>query len=526
MDCKPVLIAGEWRKSSGTSSFSALNPRTREPIPEHYPVSDWSEIEAAIHAAADAFVALRKILPSQRANFLEDFADRLGKAKDELVHLAHAETALPAEPRLASVEMPRTINQLRLAAGASRDPSWAMLTIDSANNLRSMLAPIGPVCVFGPNNFPFAFNGIAGGDFAAALAAGNPVIAKANPGHPGTTRRLAELAHEAAVATEMPAGTIQLLYQMDYADGERLVSHPLIGATAFTGAKRAGLVLKKAADEVGKPIYLELSSVNPVVILPGVLYERAEQMAEEFATSCLMGAGQFCTNPGLVLMVASPRTEQFIEAVTKRFADAPVSTLLGTAVEKGLAQSVEAITKSGANLLTGGKVGGGAGCSYANTLMRTTGKHFLAHAEAMQREAFGNAALVVVADSIDEIASIIATLEGNLTGCIYSHKLGEDDNEYDQIAPLLRQKVGRLLNDKMPTGVAVSNAMNHGGPFPSTGHPGFTAVGIPASLRRFTMLQCYDAVREHRLPPELRDENLVSTPWRLIDGNWTRADVD
>jgi NADP-dependent aldehyde dehydrogenase len=330
------------------------------------------------------------------------------------------------------------------------------------------------------------------------------VIAKANTSHPGTTRLLAEEAQAAAQATGLPAGTVQLLYRTSHADGERLVSDPRVGATGYTGSRSAGLKLKAAADKAGKPIYLELSSVNPVVILPGALAERLDDIATEFATSCLMGAGQFCTNPGLLILLAGETTEQFLESVVARFKAAPVGTLLSANVARSLGQGVGMLVRAGAHTLVAAKGSGGQGYCHPNTLLRASGQQFLEAPEALQTEAFGNASLAVVAEDLEQACQIVEHLEGNLTGCVYSHTGGQDDAAYDQIAFRLRPKVGRLLNDKMPTGVAVSPAMNHGGPYPATGHPGFTAVGIPASLRRFAMLQCYDNVRPHRLPAALR----------------------
>jgi NADP-dependent aldehyde dehydrogenase len=297
-----------------------------------------------------------------------------------------------------------------------------------------------------------------------------------------------------------------------------------MGATGYTGSRRAGLALKQAADLAGKPIYLELSSINPVFVLPGALAERSDKVAEEFTTSCLMGAGQMCTNPGLVVLMAGPETEAFIQTIVGRFKAAPVSTMLGEAVEKSLCESVESLRKSGAELLTGGERGGGNGYCYRNTLLRVSGDVFLQRPEELQTEAFGNSSLLVVVRDADQMLEITDHLEGNLTGVVYSALDGRDDALADRVSAALRPKVGRLLNDKMPTGVAVTAAMNHGGPYPATGHPGFTAVGIPASLLRFAMLQCYDNVRESRLPPELRNKN-PGHIWRNIDGQWTTADV-
>ena len=521
----PVLIAGHWKNAAATGTFRSENPATRQPLPDEYPVSSWQDCDEALAAAATAFQQMRSLSGAHLGEFLDAFAARIESAADELVRMANQETALPVSPRLAGNELPRTTNQLRQAAAASRDASWAMPTIDTRQNIRSLLEPIGPVIVFGPNNFPFAFNSASGGDFAAAIAAGNPVIAKANTSHPGTTRMLAGEAHIAAEETGMPAGIVQLIYRTSHEDGERLVSDPRVGAIGYTGSRAAGLKLKAAADAAGKPFYAELSSVNPVVILPGALEERLDDVAGQFTTSCLMGTGQFCTNPGLVILLAGSQTEKFIATLTEKFKSAPAGTLLSAGVAKSLAAGIDTLVRSGAEVLVGRGGTAGNGYSHSNTLLRVSGKQFLAHPHALQSEAFGNESLLVVADNIDQAATIIDQLEGNLTGCFYSHTQGADNAAYDQLAPLLRQRVGRLLNDKMPTGVAVSPAMNHGGPYPATGHSGFTSVGIPAAMRRFAMLACYDNVRPHRLPSALRDKNPTEKLWRSIDGQWTTGDV-
>lgn len=525
MPTEQVLIAGAWQSSSAKRTFQAESPATREPLPPEYPVSDWSDCDKALAAAAQAAAVMRSMPPETTARFLDDYAARIEAKTADLVAMAHQESALPVAPRLEKVELPRTTSQLRQAAAAARDGSWREAVIDRKGGLRSCLEPLGPVAVFGPNNFPFAFNSLAGGDFAAAIAAGNPVIGKANSSHPGTTRLFAIEANAAAEAAGLPPGAVQLLYRTEHADGERLVADPRIGATAYTGARGAGLTLKSAADAAGKPIYLELSSINPVVILPGAVATRGEQLAEEFTTSCLMGTGQFCTNPGLVVLLAGPQTDLFISRLVERFKAAAVGTLLSKGVARSLDESVQKIRAAGAECLVGGTSGGGKGYSFANTLLRVSAKKFVANPHALQTEAFGNESLLVVADSADEAAAVLDQLEGNLTGSIYSDVDGADDDLYNRLVTHVRPRVGRLLNDKMPTGVAVSPAMNHGGPFPATGHPGFTAVGIPASLRRFAMLACYDNVRPQRLPAVLQDKNPTGKTWRCVDGAWTQGDV-
>ncbi len=519
-----VLIAGAWRASDSVGSFQAVNPATGESLPGSYPTSGWTECDEALSAAAHAFEELRGLAPEVMADFLEAYADRIEARAAEITELANCETALPTEPRLASIELPRTTGQLRQAAAAARAGHWTQPVIDTATNIRTQLGPIGPVLVFGPNNFPLAFGSVSGGDFAAAIAAGNPVIAKAHPLHPGTTRLLAEEAQAAATSAGLPAGTVQLLYDLPFEDGERLVQDPRLAAVAFTGSRQGGLKLKAAADAVGKPIYLELGSINPVVVLPGALAERGEDLATEFSGSCLMGTGQFCTSPGLLVLEAGEAAESFVETTVSGFAGAPSGLLFSEAGAHGLARAVEGLRQAGAEVLTGGESIEDEACRYTNTVLRVSGAGFLASAEALQGEAFGNATLIVVTADLAETAQVLGALEGNLTGCLYSATDGSDDAAYDALAPILRQRVGRLLNDKMPTGVAVSPAMNHGGPFPATAHAGFTAVGIPGALMRFAMLQCYDNVRHERLPAGLRDENPREL-WRQVDGSWTQGSL-
>jgi NADP-dependent aldehyde dehydrogenase len=523
MSLHPVLIAGKWRPAQSTVSFHAENPATGEMLPDEFPTSLWADCDAALNAAADAGKILRTISPEQIAKFLIRFAERIEARKNEIVDAAHAETALPKAPRLAEVELPRTTGQLRQAAAAALEGSWALPTIDTKLNIRSTLAPLGPVLVFGPNNFPFAYNGIAGGDFASAIAAGNPVIAKAHPCHPNTSRLLAEEAFTAVQETGLPPATVQMIYNIAPEDGLRFAADPRLGALGFTGSRAAGLKLKAAADAVGKPIYAELSSLNPVIILPGALKERGSKIAEEFTGSCLMASGQFCTSPGLTILFAGDSAEQFIADVKAKLESSAPGVLLSSGVARNLAGSVKILQDAGAEIITGGMPL--AGNKFANTMLRVCGEQFLASPEKLQTEAFGNASLFVIARDAAEVEKIIGHLEGNLTGGIYSDTGGSDDALYEKLAALLRPRVGRFLNDKMPTGVAVSPAMNHGGPFPATGHPGFTAVGIPASLRRFAALHCYDNVRPARLPASLQNKNPNGKMWRLVDDDWTRANI-
>jgi NADP-dependent aldehyde dehydrogenase len=527
MSLEQLLIAGQWKDSiNPLGTFQAVNPADKSVLPGIYPVSGPDEIGALLRAGREAAMALRSVNPADIAQFLEMSAANIEARSDELVKLANLETALPVEPRLRTVELPRTADQLRKGAAAARDLSWCRATIDTETNIRSKYGPLGgPVVIFGPNNFPFAFNAVSGGDFVAAIASANPVIAKANPGHPGTTKILAEAIFKALISCGLPPATVQLFYHTTPELGFRMVSHETVGASAFTGRKNTGLKLKEAADRAGKPIYLEMSSINPIFVLPGAVHERAKELSGELFAACSMGAGQFCTNPGLIILREGEGTEKFIHSVREHFSQNAPGVLLTAEAPQTISESVQKLVSAGAEIIAGGREMELKGYSFANTLLRVSGDVFLRNPVALQTEAFGTVSLVVVSESREQMVQIAGKLEGNLTGCIYSNTQGSDDEAYTAVEAVLRSKIGRLLNDKMPTGVAVVPSMNHGGPFPATGHPGFTAVGIPAALLRFAALHCYDNVRSHRLPVELMDKNPTGKMWRLIDGTWTQNDI-
>jgi NADP-dependent aldehyde dehydrogenase len=336
---------------------------------------------------------------------------------------------------------------------------------------------------------------------------------------------LARLAHEAVVAGSLHPATVQMFYRCSAQDGLRLLGDQRTGAMGFTGGKSTGLKLKAAADAAGVPAYFELGSVNPVVMLPGALTERGAALAAEFAGSCLLGTGQFCTNPGIVLTIADNPATAFLAEAAAKFSAAPVGALLAPDMPAALKKTSARLVELGARLMAGGSESSEPGFRFQNTLLKVGGTTFLEHSAGFQEEMFGPCSLVIVAEDADQLARCIEALEPSLTGSLYSANDGNDDELHDRLAPLLAKRVGRILNDKMPTGVAVTPAMVHGGPYPTTGHPGFTAVGIPASIRRFAALRCYDNFRPARLPAILQDANPGGLAWRLIDGAWTRDSV-
>ncbi len=526
MTLAPIWIAGHWHPESGPEgSVRSYDPKTGEPIGDEFPVSGRATLERALDAGRAAAAELTSVDPERIAAFLERCAERIEAKGDALVESAHAETRLPREPRLKNVELPRTTGQLRQAARAARERSFCDVHIDTKNGIRSMRGPLGgPVAVFGPNNFPFAFNAVMGGDFAAAIGAGNPVIAKAHPGQLATTELLARAAFEALEGSGLPGATVQLIYALPSELGLALVADRRIGATGFTGSRRAGLALKASAERAGKPIYLEMSAVNPLFVLPAALRERGSAIAAELSASCTLGAGQFCTKPGVSVLLAGSSADDFIRELAGSLEKAPVGYLFGPGSAPSVAESVATLRAHGARAVCGGAPAAEPGFAFQNTLLTVSGTDFLAHPDALQTEAFAAVHLAVLAANEDELLAIASALHGSLTATIYSDTAGADDALERRLAPLLRTRAGRLLNDKMPTGVAVSPAMNHGGPFPASGHPGFTSVGLPASIARFTALHCYDQVRPTRLPPELRNENPRNL-WRNIDNQWTQAPV-
>lgn len=523
---EPVLVAGHWTASSDPQgSFRAQDPTKAEAIGPSFPVSGAADVEAALLAASAIAAELAAAPADWIADFLDAYAAAIEADADTLVALAHAETALPAEPRLRSVELPRASGQLRQAAKAARSYGWTDPVIDTAAGLRAHRAPLGkPVMIFGPNNFPFAFNAIAGSDFASAIAARNPVIAKAHPSHPATSQRLAQLAHQSLLATGLPPAAVQMLYHVDNALGLTLAGDARLGAIGFTGSRAGGLALKAAADAVGVPMYAELSSVNPVFLLPGVLTERGEALAQEFFNSCVMGSGQFCTNPGIVVVPQGMEGDSFAAAARQHFSAATAKTVFAAGVQHGLVSGVATLREAGAELLAGGSIGEGSGYRYLPTLLSVDADTFVQQSHALQTEAFGPVSLLIRTPDVASMTAVAACFEGNLTGTLYRAADGSDDAAWQAIAPSLRARVGRLIANKMPTGVTVSPAMNHGGPFPSTSHPGFTAVGMPAAIHRFTALHSYDAVPDALLPLELRDAAVPGLQ-RCIDGRWSDAAV-
>lgn len=505
-----ILLAGRWEPSSEDHDvFSASDPLTGQDLKDTFPVSTWKDLERMADAAAGATRALRQVEPERIGRFLERLADLFEGEGDSITQLATRETALPLETRLRGIELPRTTGQLRAAARAARDQSsssWRQPRIDAEANIRSVLEPLdGAVLVLGPNNFPLAFNAVSGGDFAAAIAAGNAVIAKAHPAHPGTSALLADCALRAIQETGMPEATLQCFFDAGHEDIARLIEHPSIAAVAFTGSERAGLAIKSVVDRVGKICSLEMSSLNPVVVFPELSDEDLDGFADQWSGSILMGSGQFCTKPGIAFVIGDDaQARRITDRMTARLSSSEDPVLLASGLVDALEAGLRLQQDAGAELICGGVRSDSAGFRFAPTLLYTNGTSFLEMPVSFQRELFGPAGLLVSCEDLDQLLLVLGALQGQLTCCLWTGSRPAEPAVYTEVMGHLRPLCGRLLENKMPTGVAVVDAMVHGGPFPATSHPGFTAVGLPESIRRFSARRCYDGMPESSLPTILR----------------------
>lgn len=508
-----LIVAGINETSSQT--FRATNPASGEVIGPDFSMATQDQIDRACAAAAEAFVAFKETGPHQRAEFLEQIAANILDIGDELIVRAQAESGLP-EARLVG-ERGRTVGQLRMFADLLRQGHYMGLRADTAlpdreplprPDIRQRKTGIGPVAVFGASNFPLAFS-VAGGDTASALAAGCPVIVKGHPAHPGTGNLCGGAIRNAVNACGLPSGVFSLL-NGGVALGQALVSNPSIQAVGFTGSRAGGLAIAKAASErkVPIPVYAEMSSINPVILCPEALKARGEKLGAEFVGSLTMGAGQFCTNPGLVLAVESDGLEQFLAAAGAAVAASSSAQMLTDGIASAYKEGVEAI----ASLDQVRQVSRGANPEGPNrcqaALFDVSAKDFLATRQ-LQHEVFGASSIVVRCSSAGELQQVISSLEGQLT--ITIHADGGDLEALRPLMPHLEQKAGRILFNGWPTGVEVCPSMVHGGPFPATTDTRTSSVGTLA-IDRFLRPVCYQNYPDALLPAELKRDNPLQFP--------------
>ena len=509
-------IAGE-TSAEGAAAFYSVDPRNKIVDELAFYSATQAEVDRAARAAVSAFQEMRNYPATRIAEFLEAVADQIEALGDDLLHTADRETGLGL-PRLTG-ERGRTTGQIRAFAALLREGTYLRAIINTEQPgqpaVKQMQFPIGPAAIFAASNFPFAF-AVAGGDSASALAAGCPIVVKAHPGHPATSEMFAGAISAAVKAQGFPAGTFSMLQGNGIDVGGWLVAHDGIEAVGFTGSLRGGRAIYDAAAGRPRPIpvFAEMGSVNPVVITQAALGARAADIAEGLVGSVTMGTGQFCTNPGLILLEDSAASQDFIADVAAKMQEAPAGVLLNQAIATGL-QSV--VSQTAANpqisVLTGGEaISDSDYFCYRNTVMQTSAAAIRAD-DRLQVEHFGPATLFVVCDDADDLSATVEALEGNLTTTVHA-----EEEELESIGDLLhqlREKAGRVIWNGFPTGVAVVHAMQHGGPYPATTAPGTTSVGMNA-IYRFMRPIAFQNVPDALLPPALQDANPLGI-MRLVD---------
>ncbi|MCM2580617.1 aldehyde dehydrogenase (NADP(+)) [Streptomyces meridianus] len=479
------------------------------------------ELETALAAAAAAARPLAALRPAQRAAMLRAAADALDAAEGDLVPLAMRESSLP-EPRLTG-EVARSSGQLRLFADMLEDGSYLEAVIDTADpdatpsrpDLRRMLVPLGPVLVFAASNFPFAFS-VPGGDTASALAAGAPVVVKAHPGHPELSRRTGDVLAAALRKAGAPDGTLTVVHGT--AAGTAALTDPRIKAAAFTGSERGGRALLDIAASRPDPIpfYGELGSLNPVFVTPAALAARGEEIADGYVASFTLGTGQFCTKPGLLFLPEGHGLEQRLADLV---ADVAPAAMLGERIREGHAEERDRLAGLGA-VRTVAVGGAGAADRVPATLLATTAEELLADPDPLLQECFGPTSILVEYSGADEMVAAAEAFGGNLTATVHAE---ESDDVVPPLLDRLRERAGRILFNGWPTGVAVTSAMHHGGPWPATTASVHTSVGTTA-VRRFLRPVCYQDAPQSALPEALADHNVLGVP-RRVDGSLTGEDL-
>ena len=513
------MLIGQHSLSGNRQAIRAINPATNTPLEPAYAGGNGEQVAQACALAWAAFDAYRETSLADRATFLETIADNIEALGDELIERAVAETGLP-RPRILG-ERGRTCGQLRTFARTVRAGEWLDVRVDSAQperqplpraDLRQRHVPLGPVAVFGASNFPLAFS-VAGGDTASALAAGCPVIVKAHGAHPGTSELVGRAVVQAVKQCGLPEGVFSLLYGSGREVGIALVTDPRIKAVGFTGSRSGGVALTQAAQARPEPIpvYAEMSSINPVYLFPAALEARAESLAQGFVTSLTQGAGQFCTNPGLVIAIAGAALDRFISAAGEQLSQCAAQTMLTPGIFTAYQTGVGALAAH-AQVVAKGLHAQGPNQGQAH-LFVTRAEVFLTNSH-LQAEVFGAASLVVICANENEVRQVSEHLEGQLTATLH---LDEGDLPYAKtLLPVLERKAGRLLVNGWPTGVEVCDAMVHGGPFPATSDSRSTSVGTAAVLR-FLRPVCYQDFPDTLLPDALQHGNPLLLR-RLLNG--------
>jgi NADP-dependent aldehyde dehydrogenase len=511
----------------GGDSFQAFNPATGEKLENLFYSANSQDVDRAAQLATEAFPFFSQLKPADKAAFLKRVASEIEANADQIVERAQAESALPV-PRLKS-ETWRTIGQLRLFADVVEEGSWVMARIDHGDSqrkplpkpdVRSMWHAIGPVVVFGASNFPLAFS-VAGGDTASAFAAGNPVIVKAHPAHPGTSELVGRAIRASVRAMGLHEGVFSLLFDSGNTIGAALVQHPFVKAAGFTGSTVAGRALMNLAVSRPDPIpfYGEMGSTNPLFILPGALAARGNEIASQLYGSFTLGAGQFCTKPGMIFVPESDTTASFFTEFQAKVSQSRKLTLLTSGIRSAYQRESEKRKgRAGVAVIAEGEQPSADSSFFARVQAFETDVPTLLANEDLGAELFGPSTLLIRYSQREDILQAARNLGGHLTATI--HGTDDDLRDFADLVQILRGKVGRLVFNGYPTGVEVCHAMIHGGPYPASTDSRTTSVGTQA-IYRFARPVCYQDFPDNALPDELKDGNPLGI-FRMVDGQLAR----
>jgi len=517
MQITGAMLIGQADVTGTEAAFQAIDPATGAALDPGYAGGSPAHVDTAAQLADAAFASYRSTPPAQRAAFLREIGSQIMALGDTLIERAMAETGLP-RARLEG-ERGRTVNQLNLFASVVEAGGWHGARIDHAqperkpmprSDIRLRYIPIGPVAVFGASNFPLAFS-VAGGDTASALAAGAPVIVKGHPAHPGTSELVGRAIRAAVQAHGLHEGVFSLVFGVGNDIGQALVTHPLVKAVGFTGSRGGGLALMRAAAARPEPIpvFAEMSSTNPVFLMPAALKARAAAIAGGFVASLVGSAGQLCTNPGLVIGIASPELDAFVAAAREGVAGSGASTMLTAGIHQAYEDGVRRL--SGLSqvevLARGGRSDAPNQCQAA--LLACTAEAFVRDPQSLGHEVFGASSLVVRCADEAQMLDVARALEGQLTATLQL-EAGQDDALVSALLPILELKAGRILANGYPTGVEVCHAMVHGGPFPATSDARSTSVGTLA-IQRFLRPVAYQDIPDSHQPEPVQAGN----PWNV-----------
>jgi alpha-ketoglutaric semialdehyde dehydrogenase len=526
---KGYNLLGNTETAEGNIYLQVFSTVRQMNLPEKFTTATAAEVDQAVTIASKAFQIYKNVSPESKAVFLETIAAEIENIGEELIERAKLETGL-TEQRLIG-ERGRTTSQLKLFAALLREGSWVEAVIDEAipdrkplprSDLRKMNVPIGPVVVFGASNFPFAFS-TAGGDTASALAAGNPVIVKAHASHLGTNELIAAAIKKAVVKTNMPDGVFSFVIGEGAVTGMQLVKHPGVKAVGFTGSFRAGMAIFKAAvneRELPIPVFAEMSSINPVLVLPSKLKQELQGLANKLAGSIALGVGQFCTNPGLLFVIEDESFDEFAKKLAESLAAIPEASMLNAGICQSYYVNRQSIaSQNGVTILYMGDHGGES-FKGSTALLQVDAEQFISN-PALQNEIFGPASLIVKCRDESSLLHAVHALHGQLTGTILGDE--NDMKRFSDLINVIAEKVGRLIYNGVPTGVEVSHAMVHGGPFPATTDARSTSVGADA-IKRFVRPFCYQDFPYKFLPDALKNENPLHI-MRKVNAMYTKDPI-